>query len=121
MEKFYINARVEWTQIAGEPLAFSRHRFKMESRLPTIAKPWTGACKLSVVWRSLARKAEEVSAVMEHQLYDDRQMHTAACRHLDTAAAAHKTLCNSQQAIHGPEVKAWAASLAAAWGKSSAR
>ena len=121
MEDFYTRARAEWTGIAGKPLDFVRHRFKMEAPLHAFARPWTGASTLSVVWRSLARRADEVPSVIQHHLQDDEQLHAAARRHVASAAKAYKSLCNSQQESSGSEIKAWAASLAGAWSRLSAR
>ena len=55
MESFYVNARTEWSSIAGVRLAFTKHRFKMESPACILARPWTGASNVLVLWRSLAR------------------------------------------------------------------
>ncbi len=121
MRSFYVGARTEWSQIAGEQLTFRMHRFKFEPPNRTLARPWTGSSNVSVVWRSLARKAEEVSAVIQHHLHDDPLLCDAARRHVASAASAWKTLCNSQREAVAPEVRRWAASLAEAWARGSAR
>ena len=86
MVGFYTLARQEWSGIAGQQLNFVRHRFKMEAPQRELARPWTGSSNLSVVWRSLARRASEVAAVLQHHLADDQQLCDAACRHVAAAA-----------------------------------
>ena len=64
MVQFYTLARQEWSSIAGQPLDFVPHKFKIEAPQRELAQPWTGACNLSVIWRSLARRASEVAMIL---------------------------------------------------------
>ena len=111
---FYKLARTEWSGIAGEDLGFTPHRFRWESPIGQVAKPWTGSSQTSVMWRSLARRAQEVTKVLSRDS-PSSWMQAAAWGHLVAAPKAYKSLCNSKQEELRPSVIAWAESLRGAW------
>jgi hypothetical protein len=119
MRTFYITARMEWSGIAGEKLAFVPHRFRWEPPIRHTAKPWTGSSSLSVMWRSLARRAEEISKVLS-RTDSAPGMIEAAARHITAAAEAHKSLGRTLQEEVCQQVTSWAASLQLAWLSPSA-
>ena len=118
MIEFYSLARTEWSAIAGQNLTYSKARFKWEAPMRHKAQPWSGSSALSVLWRSLAKRACEILVVLG-------RLDTSAARsrvvvaHVLAAAKAHSTLANSIRSAVAPQVEAWAGALHSAVQASS--
>ncbi len=122
MVAWYANARLEWTALVGTDLRHFSPRFKWLPAAGAIAKPWSGSTALSVMWRVLARRADEIGRLLEKGVSHLRPSQIKVLiQHLAAATTAAGTLCNSQRAEVEPVVRTWAASLHAATCRCSPR
>ena len=120
MAEWYTLARCEWSSLAGRSLSYSRARFKWASAVGRPAKPWIGSSTASVMWRSLARRADESTRLLtcDAALLTPTRPATV-CGHVRAARGATKSLSHTMRKEHGPSVERWAHSFRAAVGCNS--
>ena len=100
MVAWYSAARQEFSNIAGSKLDFVEARFKWACAAGVVAKPWHGASRISVMWRSLARRTEEIAKIL-HRESGSPLSAALLSQHLKAVWSAHSSLCNSARlAIH---------------------
>ncbi len=112
MRALYTTARAEWSDLAGADLGFRDPRFTWQSAAGPTAKPWAGSTKVSVLWRSLARKAEDCACLIKHgldNLLDTRRRLLA--KQLSSCSRVTKSLSNTQRVSLQPQVDSWGISL----------
>jgi len=103
-------ARQEWSKIAGEDLQFTECRFKWASAVNRAASPWDGSTTTSVAWRTLARRAGDITRLLARVPW--HKAHIAAVTdHLLAAGKASASLPNAMRQLHGQQLDAWAASF----------
>jgi endonuclease/exonuclease/phosphatase family metal-dependent hydrolase len=121
--EWYTLARKEWSAIAGEDLAYAPPRFKWaEAAGSQLARPWAGASATSVLWRSLARRAQEAGNILARDPSALTALQSAELRrHPADAERAVTSLCNTQRPLVKPLVVSWARSLTCAITAQSVR
>ena len=113
MVDWYKAAREEFSGITGTKLHFSAASFKWKCPAGAVAKPWHGSSRASVMWRALARRAEEAAKLVLLEAPSTLQSAVLA-QHLRAAWSADRSLCNSSRAELHPLVQHFAQSLQAA-------
>ena len=121
--EWYTLARKEWSSIAGEDLAYALPRFKWAVAAGSqLARPWAGASATSVLWRSLARRAQEAGNILARGPSALTALQSAELRrHPADAERAVTSLCNTQRPLVKPLVASWARSLMGAITAQSVR
>ncbi len=112
MGTWYRSVRQEFSQLAGEDLSYRQPRFKWAVATGQTAKKWTGSTSLSVMWRSLARKAEDIARTLAPGASTpSAERCKVIVEHLGSAARAPLKVCNSQREAVSPVVAHWTSSL----------
>ena len=120
MMQWYRNARQEWSSLAGQNLHFQPFKFRWESPCGQLAMPQAGSTPASVMWRTLARRANETSAFLQAGLASLRPSQAKLfVEHIAKVAGADSKLSNTQGAQHRPAVCAWVRSFLFAVGSNS--
>ena len=115
MVQWYRNARAEWSALTGEELHHGAPKFRWLPAAGVVAKPWAGTTALSVMWRTLASRADETKRFLEMGVNTLRPSQARLlAQHPASAPAAAGRLCRTQRAEVEPLVRAWDASLHAA-------
>ena len=115
VEEWYTNARKEWSSLAGYSLAHRKPRFRWMSAVGKLAKPWVGSTKLSVMWRSLARRAQDVARLVAEGVHMLPHIkHQVLCGHLSASSIAARSVCIGVRAETERQVSSWAVSLRSA-------
>ncbi len=108
-------SRCEWNDLACDSKEFKPAKFIWTSACGQRAQRSSGASAVSIMWRALARRAQDISrSICRGSLLMSVARTKAVAGHLEAAVAASRTLCKSQQAMVAPQVTKWAGSLRAA-------
>ncbi len=109
---WYKLARTEFGDILGDLVPFKAPKFKWTSAAGERTLPWSGASKRSVMWRSLARTAEDVERALATgvHLLRPTQMKVLT-QQLAATSKATSRLCNSQRTEIQSTVDRWGESL----------
>ena len=112
---WYRLAREEFSDILGTKVPFRDPTFRFGPAVGQKAQPWIGETKVSVMWRSLARTAEDISravAIGVHLLLPTQKK--VLTEQLTNISRSTRSLCNSQRTDIQGAVDRWASSLRAA-------
>ena len=96
-------SRLEWNEISGHSSEFRPARFVWTSASGRGAQQWIGSSEVSVMWRVVARRAQDVARLVGSGLLSvSESKRQAVAGHLQAATDAARTLCNSQRASVQP-------------------
>jgi hypothetical protein len=109
---WYASARIEWNRMTGMDKKFKPAKFIWTSAAGPVAQKWAGSIELSVMWRGLARRAQDVARLLDRAEWPLTPLHRSTMvGHLTAAVKATDSLCNSLQKDTKPMAKTWAIGL----------
>ena len=104
--------RLEWNELSGREDSFRPARFVWTSAAGQRAQQWVGASDISVMWRLMARRAEDSARIIGGGMLGASEVRQKALAgHLQAATRAVCTLCNSKRASVESQVSGWASSM----------
>ena len=107
--------RCEWNDLSGREDSFRPARFVWVAAAGQRAQQWLGASDVSVMWRVMARRAQDSARIIGGCMVGASEgQQRALAGHLRAATHAACTLCNSKRAAVESQVSSWAGSMRAA-------